>query len=215
MGEYAQYNGQEIKIGTCESMYYLRADQAHLVTPLPGNVDPVRDRDGIRFRFPFPDEDQIAPGEFEDYERALVVAGITAPDIEHYTRQFKADGGYLVSLPCPEAGDRGVLTLASGRESAYRVHRNGWEFGAGVVALIQQRYWEGRLVAVCKCVACGAAYRMPELPDAQPLIDALHAMAAKAAGDGDEPGAVRLRTIADRVAAGYAVTAGASALTAV
>lgn len=30
MGEYATYKGQEIKIGTCEDCYYLRADQRHL-----------------------------------------------------------------------------------------------------------------------------------------------------------------------------------------
>jgi hypothetical protein len=54
MGEYALYKGQQIKIGTCETMYYLRADQAHLVTPLPGNVDPIKDADEIRFRFPSP-----------------------------------------------------------------------------------------------------------------------------------------------------------------
>lgn len=28
MGEFAKYNGNEIKIGICENMYYLRADQA-------------------------------------------------------------------------------------------------------------------------------------------------------------------------------------------
>ena len=32
MGEYASYLGERIKIGTCENMYYLRADQRHLVS---------------------------------------------------------------------------------------------------------------------------------------------------------------------------------------
>ena len=43
MGEYAKYNNQEIKIGTCETMYYLRYEDRHKVKALKGNVDPVRD----------------------------------------------------------------------------------------------------------------------------------------------------------------------------
>lgn len=54
MGEYATFRGQSVKIGTCEDMYYLRADQAHLVKPTRGSCDP-RAADvqrAIRFRFP-------------------------------------------------------------------------------------------------------------------------------------------------------------------
>ena len=32
MGEYANYMGERVKIGTCEDMLYLRWDQRHLVT---------------------------------------------------------------------------------------------------------------------------------------------------------------------------------------
>lgn len=202
MGEYAQHNGEEIKIGTCEDMYYLRADQAHLVKALPGNVDPVRDRDGIRFRFPFPDEDGIEPGAFEHYQRGQRLYGVKVPEgVDHYSVQFKADNGYLVSLPCPENGDE---------DRPYKIHRNGY---GGAVELVQQRYWEGRLVAVCHCKGCGAAYRLPTLEDAQPVIDALHAEAdATLRRKGSELYAVQLRTIADRVAAGYAVTADTAAI---
>jgi hypothetical protein len=56
MGEYATYNGENIKLGTCESMYYLRADQRHLISG-------YRFDGGDRFRFPFPDEDDIEPGQ--------------------------------------------------------------------------------------------------------------------------------------------------------
>lgn len=75
MGEYARYGRDDIKIGTCENMYYLRADQAHKVTPiLPGNVDPVRQAEHLRFRFPFPSEDEVPPGEFGDFDRCLPTA---------------------------------------------------------------------------------------------------------------------------------------------
>lgn len=71
MGEYAtrKSDGQEIKIGTCESMYYLRYEDRAKVRHLSGNVNPVKDAGELRFRLPFPDEDGIQPGEYEDYNR--------------------------------------------------------------------------------------------------------------------------------------------------
>ncbi len=54
-------------------MYYLRADQAALVTPEHGSVDPVKDVTSIRSRFPFPDEDKNEPGNFDPFERSIHV----------------------------------------------------------------------------------------------------------------------------------------------
>jgi hypothetical protein len=68
MGEYGTYLGNNIKIGTCEDMYYLRADQRHLV-----KAAALHDLTDIRFRFPFPDEDHRQPGDFDDYDRGLTV----------------------------------------------------------------------------------------------------------------------------------------------
>ena len=189
MGEYAQYKGQNIKIGTCESMYYLRADQAHLVTARSGNVDPVKDAEHIRFRFPWPDEDHIEPGHFENFDRSLPVPFVELPEIEHYGTQFTAAGGYSAYLPCP-----------AGQDEIWKDRRVNRSSGEPAVALTEQRYWDGLLVAVCRCVACGAKYRLQELSDAQPLIDGLHVMARI---EQDELAKVRLRTITDRVLAGY------------
>ncbi len=177
MGEYAIYKGRRVKIGTCEDMYYLRADQAHLVRPDRGSVDPVRDREHIRFRFPWPDEDGIEPGAFEDHNRSLTVWGVKPPKgLYHHSVQFKADNGYLLSLPCPE----------SEIERAYVIHKNGY---GGAVKLAQQRYVDDQLVAVCECGGCGTKWRLATIEDAQPIIDALR-----------EQGQAG---IADRVEAGY------------
>jgi hypothetical protein len=224
MGEYAIYDGSEIKIGTLEDMYYLRADQAHLVTALPGNVDPVRHRDQIRFRFPFPDEDGVEPGAFGDHDRGLTVH-IPGREVhrmikpsDHYSVQFTAQQGYVVSLPCPEAsakGDgftasEGVLSLTDGSDHAYRVGRNGFR---GALFVKQQRWHEGRLVTVVKC-ACGAAWRLETLEQAEPVIVAIRAEADRenlTAERNGTPGnartAERLHLIADRIAAGYQVAA--------
>jgi hypothetical protein len=151
MGEYANYNGSEIKIGTCEDMYYLRADQAHKVTPIAGSVDPIRDAEELRFRFPFPDEDSIEPGQFDDHDRGVRIPGWNIPeDFEgHSIVQFTARQGYNLCVPCPEGPEK---------IEGLTIHRNGWN-GGPVVR--QQRYVDGNLVTVVACGACGGAWRLP------------------------------------------------------
>jgi len=70
MGEYAKYNGNEIKIGTCEQMFYLRWEDRGKVQKIPNSLDPARIM-GLYFRLPFPDEDAIGPGGYKDYARGL------------------------------------------------------------------------------------------------------------------------------------------------
>jgi hypothetical protein len=201
MGEYATYHGHKIKIGTCESMYYLRADQATLVKPLPGNVDPIKDAAEIRFRFPFPDEDETAPGTFDPFDRAIYLSGITAPEsVEHYSVQFSALAGYLVSLPCPESKDSAWVRLLNPEEKPIpiTIHRNGFP---GAVGICQQRLWNGKLVLVARCGGCGSLWRYPELKDAEPLIAACRAETDRLPVEGSR--AKFFQTIADRITTGY------------
>lgn len=174
MGEYARHNGREIKIGTCESMYYLRFDQRHQVEAMSGNVDPVRDADALRFRFPFPDEDGLPPGDAlydKGYDRGVHIPGAKSnPDADHGSLQFASTTrkGYLVSLPCPEAHD---MTAAGAV-----VHRNGT---AGGVELTAVRYRPGiGVVPVMRCAACGTMWRMEGRDEIEEL-----AMLARAAAD--------------------------------
>ena len=220
MGEYAKYHGEEVKIGTCEDMLYLRADQAHLVTALSGSTDPVRDREsGIRFRFPFPDEDATEPGGFNDPFRKVRIDGPLVREVlnmidpaDHDRIQF-IDGqrGYNVCLPCPEVhakGDgmtasEGIVTMTDGTEHPYRVSRNGFR---GALFVSQQRYYGGNLVTVVEC-ACGAKWRLETVEQAEPVIVALRSMGDHEADEfnryGSKSRAKFYHDIADRIAAGY------------
>jgi hypothetical protein len=206
MGEYAKRKGtgERVKIGTCEDMLYLRADQINLVWPEHGNVNPASsdDQKVIRFRFPWPDEDNVAPGEFDDPFRKMRVDLKTPAEVEHHSVQFIAkQQGYNVCLPCPEAHESDV----------YRVARNGF---AGSTFLVQQAYRNGLLVAIFEC-ACGARWRAETLADAAPAIEGLlaeadridqereRAIARDGKDYGPDPTAERLRTIAVRIGAGY------------
>lgn len=189
MGEYAKYKGQSIKIGTCEEMYYLRADQAHLVQPMSNNLDPIKQAEMLRFRFPFPDEDGTEPGAFEDYNRAVPVYGVKAPKgVEHGNVQFTAPG-YCTSIPCPEAGEVEGLTI----------HRNGF---AGAVQVTQQRLVNGRLALICRCGGCGAKWRLETEEEAAPIVAALEAEVTRQA-KADPIRAQWTQTIANRIIDGY------------
>jgi hypothetical protein len=194
MGEYALFNGESIKIGTCEDMYYLRFDQRHKVTPVEGNVDPVKDAEELRFRFPFPDEDDKEPGDFFDFDRSVAVActlPCMAEKVNHRSIQFFHPSGLNVLLPCP-----------AGRESipGVRVHTNGC---TKTVLISQQRLVDDRLVLICKCAMCDAAFRLPTLDEAQPVIDALRAIAERAK---EKPVTGFHYAMSHRIMAGYMAT---------
>lgn len=160
MGEYAKtLTGESIKIGTCEDMLYLRADQRFQVRPEEGSVDPVRHAAELRFRFPWPDEDNVKPGMFDDPFRKLRVDIEPPEGFQHGIVQFVAPEGYNVCLPCPEGPS----------EHGLHVHRNGF---AGASFLVQQRLIDGQALAVFQCV-CGRAWRAPTLADAEPACTAL------------------------------------------
>jgi hypothetical protein len=92
MGEYANYGGQSIKIGTCEDMYYIRLDHLPWLTPEDNslnfrNPEVLRE---LRFRFPFPDEDLLRPGGFSDHSRGVRLEGVSAPyGVNHDSYRLK------------------------------------------------------------------------------------------------------------------------------
>jgi hypothetical protein len=202
VGEYALLSGREVKIGTCENMYYLRFDQRHMVEPKPGNVDPVRDAtSGIRFRFPWPHEDGTAPGAFEDYDKAVAVHGLRAPDgVEHGIVQFTARG-YNVCLPCPEGPGADKDDGLSVRRGGLRVHRNGF---TGAVLISQQRLLEdGTLALIARCGGCGYAWRYSTVDDVRPVLLAIAKQAERNSGGAS---AEWWGTVAERIASGYGVS---------
>lgn len=203
MGEYARTRkGEDVKIGTCEDMYYLRYDQREMVRAIQGSCDPVRDAGALRFRFPWPDEDHVPPGgaEFSDngYHRSIAVDGFTAQDVEHYTVQFTAHAGYLTSLPCPESGAYSGGAGCGPRvleAHPINVHRNGF---SGAVHLVAQRWIEGKgLVPVLRCGGCGAMWREEDPARIEELAVAFRSMADREAKRGGRP--AFYHAIADRV----------------
>lgn len=131
MGEYAKrQDGQEIKIGTCESMYYLRYEDRDKVRKLPGNLDPSTTTN-LFWRLPFPDEDNIRIGEYTEYNRGLRLfkknedtgyydSFSDSETVEHPgTMQCCNDSGLLINVKCYH-GER----LPTGNDD-FKAHWNG------------------------------------------------------------------------------------------
>lgn len=120
MGEYVKYKGSEIKIGTCEDLYYVsypkyqQAFKSGLLRKSQGSINPseyMLPDSGFRFRFPFPDEDNLPLGEIleqEGFRRGLPVT--IEPDYQVEITQQKlvhreSDGKLCLALICKDASD--------------------------------------------------------------------------------------------------------------
>ena len=116
MGEYIKYKGQEIKLGTCESLYYTTyADlEKALENAWPEErkeIAPYMDeKEGYLFRFPFADETPDFGG-YDNCDRVfrVVIPRIfdTIKDVEYihetiFTRKDDVPGfSYGFKSPCP------------------------------------------------------------------------------------------------------------------
>jgi hypothetical protein len=63
-----KYDKQEVKIGTCENMYYIRYTDRDLVSPAENSLDCSMEPN-LFWRLPYPDEDDVAIGEYKIYDR--------------------------------------------------------------------------------------------------------------------------------------------------
>lgn len=122
MGEYALYNKKEVKIGTCEEMFYLRYEDRFKVSPLAGNVNPHTAKN-LFWRLPLPSEDYISPGHYPSHTDAYIPLqdlkleweGKPDPGIVQLTHPC----GLLVNVACYHG-----VTLPEGN-SEFRAHWNG------------------------------------------------------------------------------------------
>jgi hypothetical protein len=162
MGEYAIRNsdGVEIKIGTCECMYYLRYEDRGKITHKPGNVDPANER-GLFFRPPFPDENEIMPGEYDDYnrtERLYKSNGdgqsepLTFDGLKPGTIQLSHKCGLLLNVKCYHGAK---LPEGSPEIKPFWNGKDPFALGLRHIKLHE----DGKLYPVIACRFCGEMWR--------------------------------------------------------
>ena len=145
MGEYAKIKktGYEIKIGTCESMYYIRF---HDKDKVQYNFDKGK----YYFRLPFPDEDNVQIGMYEPFDRSLYCGFFTIDDIEKepgIIQLYNKDCGLLVNLPCYHGSKLPDLSSVENAKAFWNGKNNPLE-------LSSIKYEYGKItkpVFTCKC----------------------------------------------------------------
>jgi hypothetical protein len=212
MGEYILLDGETCKLGTCESLYYVRySDLARWVaegrTERAGlaNAEPADYLKGAyRFRFPFPDEDAAPDG----------------PARGDYYWEHDSERGEL--LPAPpavlELADKHYSVSAQCEVRTAEIERVHWTLPCpvgpetdedthtpptrGYVYLVAQRPCAGALWPVVKCAYCFAMWRIP------PAIGAQWAAHIRESWPMQQPNAYGLEAVA-RIEAGYQTPTGA------
>lgn len=97
MGEYGfrRHDNAKIKIGTCESNYYVRYEDKCNITPEEGSCF------GHFWRLPFPEEDGIWPGDYDDpFKGAMLDPEFEVDSIDTGIMQLKHESGVLVNIRC-------------------------------------------------------------------------------------------------------------------
>lgn len=128
MSENAIVNGQSVKIGTCDDMYYLRIEDAHMAKSQPHNVNAMTTA-GLRFRLPFPDEDDVPIGHYADCHRGVrLYKSESQPDGSEYASDYAPDwlqdaepgsfqlthpSGLLINVPCHHGAKLPEITGAT------------------------------------------------------------------------------------------------------
>lgn len=162
MGEHALRlsDRQTVKIGTCQAMYYLRWD----------DIDKVRIKydlriPGLWFRLPFPDEDDIEPGNYDDFNRGYrllpyQVSGDAAPVL------FEAEGssghpgniqlshgsGLLLNVACYHG------SKLPGDSKDIKAGWNGKDPYTWELYMVKNHPGEG-LLPLVRCRHCGGTFR--------------------------------------------------------
>lgn len=159
MGEYAKSlvpknYGESIKIGTCEMMYYLRFSDRNKVKPESNSIQNL-DQDGLFWRVPFPDEDKLAPGCYDQYNRGERLdngfeLGLDDTD-KAGNMQFHNESGLLLNVSCWH-GER--LPEKS------KDFRACWNGKSWFYELAHLKKHEGVLVPVVHCRFCRNMWRV-------------------------------------------------------
>jgi len=97
MGEYAKRksDGEKVKIGTCESMYYCRYEDKNKVIYDFGDYS-------YFWRLPFPDEDNITVGNYDPYNRGSQLTGFEDLELinDPGIMQVSSKSGLLLNVNC-------------------------------------------------------------------------------------------------------------------
>lgn len=149
MGEYATHKGKEIKIGTCEQMYYIRFEDRFAVEKLENSLD-CSNTLNLNWRIPVPKEDGIAPGHYDSYICDVRIDNNGLELCENKgTVQLHNDFGLLINVDC---GHGISLPKETDQIKAF------WNGKREHIVLSAMKNTLNDIRMVITCRACGSAW---------------------------------------------------------
>ena len=162
MGENAKRksDGAVIKIGTCERMYYLRYEDREKVAKIPHSLDPM-DSKGLFFRLPFPDEDHLQPGDYDHYNRGLVLYRRVGQYQEYFEDPSTAEDPGIMQLKHERSGLMLNVPCYHGAKlpEVQKPMQAFWNGKGHSLELIAVKDTGEGVLPVIGCVHCGGMWR--------------------------------------------------------
>ncbi len=197
MGEYLKFRGQDIKLGTCESLYYISLPQVDKYKSEIHGISQYLKPGIFRFRFPFPDEKHLMPGEDgpdHNFDRGFLMSipksyGIEMP---HGTIFMRTDGlGKNAGGPANREKAPAIgFKCHCPQHEAFEMAKYDWSntseqtiFEVVAQKIVLTESGETEIQTVIRCPYCGEMCRM----------DKKEALALKAWADQDNE-KVRIET---------------------
>jgi hypothetical protein len=168
MGEYVTINKQQVKLGTCEDLYYTRLNQLWSYSHIQGVKEYLNPDNGFRYRFPFPEEDNLTIGNYNDFDKGLIISlhaddyrlvDFSHDDIWHgCSAENKGSYNVNISLPCPQSKALDWTFIQMPDNTTMKIKHSNNDFR--IVSIKQQKQVNGEVWTVISCPYCGSRVRI-------------------------------------------------------
>lgn len=155
---------QKIKVGNGTDLYALRIEDVNKVGRIGDQLDP--NEVGLRFRLPYPDEDEVLPGDYIIQKRGLL---LQFPNIDSTTGYDYYSPEYLKDDP-----RNGTMTIHDGKSGLMfdvKCHHGSklpegskeisveQEYPAGAIQLISVKRTADGVIPIVRCRHCDLLWR--------------------------------------------------------
>ena len=193
MGEYVNHKILgDVKLGVCEDLFYASYEKLKLafdkglLSFVPGNQEPEKylaPGNTDRFRFPFPDEDNLPIGYNENYNRGVSIQLDYRIEMEHNKISREVEKRNYQDFLCQ-----------------FDANYNGKVTAKYCIEIIAQRFIENELWTVVRCPECRAMARL-DRDEAVKLAEIVW----QSGSEGDEKSIEFFQEMARRILDGYGI----------
>jgi hypothetical protein len=151
MSEYAVYEDKLVKLATGSYFHYIRYEDRLKVKPQIDNINCTK-KLNLYWRLPYPDEDNIKIGEYQDPNRVYPLHGFAVEGSDRHAGmlQLYHESGLIINVVC----HHGIKLPKGSREM-----QAFWNRKAPFYALCAVKNTPAGLKAVVKCQFCGRAWK--------------------------------------------------------